>query len=157
MPVVEKSNESPACLSPEEKELRLKEYDALSAWNDYECKVNVAIDVLPVSAIGGIAYAVSKMALSPGVTALIMAIPSILIVIIWLALCLKYSERVKKRFELMQQIEREVGFSAHIRMNDFIKNSRLQRSLTHFLSRLIIVLIVGFTLAIAFCMSQKTP
>lgn len=57
----------------------------------------------------------------------------------------------------MQQIEREVGFSAHIRVSAFIKNSRLQQSLTHFVSRLIIVLIVGISLAIAFCMSQKTP
>lgn len=100
MPVEEECNSSPTALSPDERELRLKEYDSLSAWNDNECKVNVAIDVLPVSAIGGLAYAVSKMSMTPVATALTVAVPSILIVFVWLALCLKYSERVKRGLNL---------------------------------------------------------
>ena len=53
----------------------------------------------------------------------------------------------------MQDIERQVGFSAHIRMNDYIKNSYLQRYLTHFTSRFLIVIIVAGSVAAAFLLN----
>ena len=153
MAVEEKSNTPPPSLSPEEQVLRLKEYDSLSFWNDNESKINLRIDALPISAIGGIAYAVSQTELCVRTKVLIVGISSIPILAIWLALCWKYSRRIKKRFELMQDIERQVGFSAHIRMNDYIKNSYLQRYLTHFTSRFLIVIIVAGSVAAAFLLN----
>ena len=153
MPVEEDSNSSPAALSSGERELRLKEYDSLSFWNDNESKINLRIDALPISAIGGIAYAASQTELCVRTRVLIVGISSIPILVIWLALCWKYSRRIKKRFELMQGIERDLGFSAHIRMNDYIRNSYLQRYLTHFISRFFIVIIVAGAVAVAFLLN----
>ena len=49
----------------------------------------------------------------------------------------------------MQEIECDLGFSAHRRMADFIKNSWWQRYLTHFVVRCIIGGIIVGTLGIA--------
>ena len=153
MPVEEKSNTPPPSLSCKEQELRLKEYDSLSFWNDNESKINLRMDALPISTIGAIAYAVSQTELCLRTKILIVGISSIPILAIWLALSWKYSRRIKKGFELMQDIERQVGFSAHIRMNDYIKSSYLQRYLTHFASRFLIVIIVAGSVATAFLLN----
>ena len=142
MPVEDKSNTPPTSLSRRDQ-LRLKEYDSLNFWNDNESKVNLAIDALPISVIGGMAYILSKIKCPSRWQIAIGVIASILVVIIWLALSAKYSARLKKRFEWMQGIERELGFSAHIRMTHFIQASFLQRTLSHFFVRRIIVAIVA--------------
>ena len=56
-------------------QLKLKAYDSLNLWNDNESKVNLAIDALPISAIGAIAYTVSKLTLGKVVTILVLTIP----------------------------------------------------------------------------------
>ena len=86
-------------------QLKLKAYDSLNYWNDNESKVNLAIDALPISVIGAIAYTVLKLELDKDETMLTVFIPSLVILCLWLALCRKYSDRVKERFKLMQKIE----------------------------------------------------
>ena len=139
---------SPSPLSRREQ-LRLKEYDSLSTWNDNESKINLAIDALPISAIGGIAYILSKIECPSDTQIIVGVIASILVVILWLTLSAKYSDRLKKRFEWMREIERDLGFSGHIRMTGFIKASFLQRELSHLRARLIIVGIVAASALIA--------
>ena len=150
MPVEDKSNTPPTSLSRRDQ-LRLKEYDSLSFWNDNESKVNLAIDALPISVIGGIAYFLSKIKCPSHAQIAIGIIASILVVIIWLTLSKKYSARLKKRFEWMREIEQDLGFSAHIRMYDFIQSSSLQRKLSHLLVRKVIVVIVAVFLVMAYC------
>ena len=129
-------------------QLKLKAYDSLNLWNDNESKVNLRLDALAISVIGIIAYAVSKQKLQK-LEGILLVIFSVLILVVWLVLCWKYSKRVIKRFELMQEIECDLGFSAHRRMADFIKNSWWQRYLTHFVVRCIIGGIIVGTLGIA--------
>ena len=148
MPVEDKSNTPPTSLSRRDQ-LRLKEYDSLNFWNDNESKVNLAIDALPISVIGGIAYILSKIECPSNIQRIVGAIASILVVILWLVLSKKYSDRVDKRFKWMQEIERELGFSAHIKMTVFIKASFLQRHLSHLRARLVIVAIVVASVLIA--------
>ena len=141
---------APTSLSRRDQ-LRLKEYDSLNFWNDNESKVNLAIDALPVSVIGGIAYIVSKFKPNPSLAPIVFGcVASTLVLIIWLALSAKYSARLKKRFEWMQEIERDLGFSAHIRMTGFIKARFLQRYLTHLRVRIAIVVYVVGSMAIAY-------
>ena len=129
-------------------QLKLKAYDSLNLWNDNESKVNLRLDALAISVIGIIAYAVSKQKLQK-LEGILLVIFSVLILVVWLVLCWKYSKRVIKRFELMQEIECDLGFSAHRRMADFIKDSWWQRNLTHFVVRCIIGGIIVGTLGIA--------
>ena len=89
-------------------QLKLKAYDSLNFWNDNESKVNLTIDALPISAIGVIVYTVSRLELETCEIILAAVLPSLLIVGLWLALCWKYSRRVKKRFKLMTEIERNL-------------------------------------------------
>ena len=148
MPVEDKSNTPPTSLSRRDQ-LRLKEYDSLNFWNDNESKVNLAIDALPISVIGGIAYIFSKIECPSNIQIIVGVVASILVVILWLVLSKKYSDRVDKRFKWMQEIERELGFSAHIRMTVFIKASFLQHHLSHLRARLVIVAIVVASVLIA--------
>ena len=130
-------------------QLKLKAYDSLNLWNDNESKVNLAIDALPISVIGAIAYTVLKLELDKDETMLTVFIPSLVILCLWLALCRKYSDRVKERFKLMQKIECDLGFSAHKDMDKFIQKSCSQRLLTHFAVRVAISVIFLATAMIA--------
>ena len=93
-------------------QLKLKAYDSLNLWNDNESKVNLRLDALAISVIGAIAYTVSKQELQKLEGILLVFFP-VLILVVWIVLCKKYSDRVDKRFELMREIECDLGFSAH--------------------------------------------
>ena len=130
-------------------QLKLKAYDSLNYWNDNESKVNLAIDALPISVIGAIAYTVLKLELDTLETIFTVVIPSLVILCLWLALCWKYSHRVKERFKLMREIECDLGFSAHKDMDKFIQKSCVQRHLSHFAVRVAISVIFLATAMIA--------
>ena len=125
--------------------LKLEAYRSLDRWADHEARSLYPFDA-------GILVFVTAVMIDdfhPFDTGLLFCM---FIISAWFALALRSYFRIKARYCLMKQIERCLGFRAHIAISSFINSSSLQK--IQFV-QLRFVIWLGFLVAFGYKIYQK--
>ena len=102
--------------------LQLEAYRSLDRWNDHEARIVFIFDGVVLLFLSVTIFK-DKDTCDALMDTLLTGIGMFLI-LWWLALSKRSFDRIKKRYVLMRNIERLLGFRAHRAVHEFVESSR---------------------------------